>query len=157
MTLEQSLTALKSAFTGKASEVEAINASLSAANAKANALSSEVATLTEKLAAASAAASERDALAAKVEALAASLASVEAAKVKAEASIESVGKKAATIVAAAGATPVEIAPAVEAASKSTEDLWNEYCSMKPSKEKTAFYNKHRSAFIAAKVFAGASK
>jgi hypothetical protein len=29
--------------------------------------------------------------------------------------------------------------------------------MEPSKEKTAFYNKHRSAFIAAKVFAGASK
>ena len=154
MTLEQSLTALKSAFSGKASEVEALTASLTAANAKADALSSEVATLTEKLSALSAVASERDALAAKVEALAASLASAESAKAQAEAAIETVGKKAATIVAAAGATPVEIAPAVEAAVKSTEELWSEYCSMEPSKAKTAFYNKHRSAFLAAKVFIG---
>lgn len=153
MTLEQSLTALKSAFSGKASEVEALNASLAAANAKADALSSEVATLTEKLTALTAAASERDALAAKVEAIAASLASAESAKAQAEAAIETVGKKAAHIVAAAGATPVEIAPAAEAsAAKPTEELWAEYCSMEQSPAKSAFYNKHRAAFIAAKVF-----
>lgn len=146
MTLEESLKALKSAFSGKSAEAAALSSEISALKAKNETLAAEHATLLEKFEAQSAAVVERDALAAQVAELAKALASAEDAKVQASAEVVSVGKKAADIVAQAGAAPVEITPS-EVAAKSAEDLWSEYCAMEPGKAKMAFYEKNRSAFI----------
>jgi len=150
MTLEESFKALKAAFTNKNAEAEAHAKEVSALKEKNDTLAAEIATLTEKFEMAAAAVSERDALASKVEELLKSLAAVEKEKAEANNKIESVGKKAAQIVAAAGATPVEIIPGstAEAANKSGKELWEEYLAMPPSAAKQTFYNKHRNKIIA---------
>ena len=146
MTLEQSLKALKSAFSGKSAEVDALSnqiANLKASNAT---LAAELGLSAEKLDATAAIVAERDTLSAKVDELTKALA--ESNKVKAEAvsQIESVGKKAAAIVASVGAAPVDLA--VEASTKSSADVWSEYLEIKDPVAKAAFYTKNRAAIIA---------
>lgn len=145
MTLEASLKALKSAFTGKTAEASALAGEVAALKAKNDTLASELATLNERLVEASAAIAERDALAARIEELTKSLSTAEAAKVAAVAEVKSVGAKAAEIVAKAGAEPVEIAP--QSAQKSPAELWDEYLAMPNGKAKVDFYETHRSAFM----------
>ena len=149
MTLEETLKALKSAFTSKSAESEAFAKEIAELKAKNDTLSAEYSALAEKFEAAQSAVAERDALAAKIEELMASVAKAEKVKAEAVSQIETVGKKAAQIIAAAGATPVEItAGAVEAKSAKTgAELWEEYLKMPAGADKQAFYVKHRSAII----------
>jgi hypothetical protein len=146
MTLEQSLKALKSAFSGKSAEVDSLSAQISTLKAANESLSAELGLAVEKLDANAGAVAERDALAAKVDELTKALA--ESNKVKAEAvsQIETVGKKAAAIVASVGAAPVELA--VEASNKVAADVWAEYLDIKDPVAKAAFYTKNRPAIIA---------
>jgi len=146
MTLEQSLKALKSAFSGKSAEVDALSAQISTLKAANESLSAELGLAVEKLDANAGVVAERDALAAKVDELTKALA--ESNKVKAEAvsQIETVGKKAAAIVASVGAAPVELA--VEASNKVAADVWAEYLDIKDPVAKAAFYTKNRPAIIA---------
>ena len=152
MTLEESFKALKSAFSNKTAEAESHAKELSALKAKNETLAAELATLSEKLEEAKVAVAQRDELAAKIEELTASLAKTEKLKSEAVSQIETVGKKAAQIVAAAGASPVEINPAVlgdaKSANKTGAELWDEYLKMPAGAEKQKFYNQNRSAIIA---------
>lgn len=148
MTLEESLKALKTAFSGKSAEAEAMSKELSEAKAKNETLSAEFEALKEKLEATSAIVAERDSAIAKIEELTKALASAETIKAEACAQIETVAKKSASIVASAGVVPVEISSADNVASaKSNEEIWAEYCGIKNPTEKVAFYNKNRSAII----------
>ena len=148
MTLEESLKALKTAFSGKSAEAEAMAKDLSEAKAKNETLSAEFEALKEKLEATSAIVAERDSAIAKIEELTKALASAETIKAEAVAQIETVAKKSASIVASAGVVPVEISSADNVASaKSNEEIWTEYCGIKNPTEKVAFYNKNRSAII----------
>lgn len=146
MTLEQSLKALKSAFSGKSAEVDALNAQVATFKSANESLAAELALANEKLEANAGAVAERDSLAAKVEELTKALA--ESNKVKAEAvsQIETVGKKAAAIVASVGAAPVDLP--VEASTKVAADVWAEYLDIKDPVAKAAFYTKNRAAIIA---------
>jgi hypothetical protein len=146
MTLEQSLKALKSAFSGKSAEVESLNARIATFKAANESLSAELALATEKTEANAGVVAERDSLAAKVEELTKALA--ESNKVKAEAvsQIETVGKKAAAIVASVGAAPVDLP--VESSNKVAADVWAEYLETKDPVAKAAFYTKNRAAIIA---------
>ena len=148
MTLEQSLQALKSAFTSKSSEAEKLAAEISELKAKNETLSAEYATAVEKLGASAAVVAERDAAIAKAEELAKALAEAKDLKAQAVAQIETVGKESAKIAASVGVQPVEISAADNAAQKSPEEVWTEYCAMKDPAQKVAFYNKHRAAIIA---------
>jgi len=147
MTLEQSLQALKSAFTSKSSEAEKLAAEMSELKAKNDTLAAEYAAAAEKLAASAAIAGERDALASKVDELTKALASVSEMKAQAVAQIESVGKESAKIAAAVGVAPVEISAADQSVQKSPDEIWTEYCSMTEPAAKLAFYNKNRAAII----------
>lgn len=146
MTLEQSLKALKSAFSGKSAEVDALNAQVATFKAANESLAAELALANEKVEANSGVVAERDSLAAKVEELTKALA--ESNKVKAEAvsQIETVGKKAAAIVASVGAAPVDLP--VESSNKVAADVWAEYLDIKDPVAKAAFYTKNRAAIIA---------
>jgi predicted RNase H-like nuclease (RuvC/YqgF family) len=146
MTLEQSLKALKSAFSGKSAEVDSLSAQISTLKASNESLSAELGLAVEKLDANAGVVAERDALAAKVDELTKALA--ESNKIKAEAvsQIETVGKKAAAIVASVGASPVELP--VEASTKVAADVWAEYLEIKDPVAKAAFYAKNRPAIIA---------
>jgi chromosome segregation ATPase len=149
MTLEETLKALKSAFSNKSAEAEAHAKEIAELKAKNDTLAAEFAAVAEKLEASAGAVAERDELKAKVEELLNALASTEKKKNEAVTQIESVGKKAAVIIAAAGATPVEItAGNVEnGKAKTGAEIWEEYLKMPQSKEKQAFYLKHRSAIV----------
>lgn len=146
MTLEQSLKALKSAFSGKSAEVDALNAQVATFKAANESLAAELALANEKVEANAGAVAERDSLAAKVEELTKALA--ESNKVKAEAvsQIETVGKKAAAIVASVGAAPVDLP--IESSNKVAADVWAEYLEIKDPVAKAAFYTKNRAAIIA---------
>ena len=149
MTLEETLKALKSAFSNKSAEAEAHAKEIAELKAKNDTLAAEFAAVAEKLEASAGAVAERDELKSKVEELLNALASTEKKKNEAVTQIESVGKKAAVIIAAAGATPVEItAGNVEnGKAKTGAEIWDEYLKMPQGKEKQAFYLKHRSAIV----------
>lgn len=148
MTLEQSLKALKAAFTTKSGEAEAMAKEMSELKAKNDTLAKEYAAVAEKLKASAVIASERDAAIAKVEELTRALAASEDLKKQAVSQIESVGKKAASIAASVGVTPVEISASDSASAKSPEEIWNEYCNISNPAEKLAFYGKHRPQIVA---------
>jgi len=149
MTLEETLKALKSAFSNKSAEAEAHAKEIAELKAKNDTLAAEFAAVAEKLEASAGAVAERDELKSKVEELLNALASTEKKKNEVVTQIESVGKKAAVIIAAAGATPVEItAGNVEnGKAKTAAEIWDEYLKMPQGKEKQAFYIKHRSAIV----------
>ena len=151
MTLEESFKALRAAFTSKTAEAESHAKELSALKAKNETLAAELSALAEKLESAKSAIAERDTFEAQVSELLEKLASTEKQKNEAVSQIESAGKKAATIIAAAGVSPSEITPAVTAnnsAPKSGAELWDEYLKMKPGAEKQKFYDANRPAIIA---------
>lgn len=150
MTLEETLKTLKSAFTGKSAEAEALAGKVKALSAKNDTLAAEYAAAVEKLEAQSAAVAERDALAGKVEELSKALAAAEAQKVAAVSQIESAGKVAAKIAASVGVPAVEINPAdsASAAPQSNAEVWETYIAIKNPGEKQAFYAKHRAAIVA---------
>ena len=148
MTLEESLKALKAAFTSKSGEAEAMAKEMSELKAKNDTLASEYATVVEKLEASAAVIADRDAAIAKVEELTKALAASEALKAEASKQIESVGKVAAKIVASVGVSPVEISAADSAVQKTPEEVWTEYCAMKDPAKKQAFYNANRAAIVA---------
>ena len=150
MTLEASLKALKAAFTSKSTEAEAFAKELSAAKAKNETLAAELDTLKEAASSAPALVAERDAAVAKVAELTKALAEANAVKAEAVSQIESVGKVAAKMAASVGVSPAEISPAdvVAEASKSDSEIWSEYCSIKDSSAKVAFYNKNRARILA---------
>jgi len=148
MTLEESLKALKSAFSSKSTEAEAFGKELSEAKAKNEVLSAEMVALSEKLEATSALASERDEAIAKVAQLTKALAEAETIKKQAVEQIDSVGKKSASIAASVGVAPVEISSADSVASKSPEETWEEYLKIQNPAEKVAFYNKNRTSIVA---------
>ena len=147
MTLEESLKALKSAFTSKSADAEAMAKEMSALQAKNETLAAEFASVSEKLEASAALAVERDTAIAKIEELTKALAASESLKAEAGKQIESVGKAAAKIVASVGIQPVEISAADSQSAKSPEEIWNEYCAMKDPAQKVAFYNKNRAAIV----------
>jgi hypothetical protein len=148
MTLEESLKALKAAFTSKSGEAEAMAKEMSELKAKNETLSAEYAALAEKFEASAAVIGERDAAVAKVEELTKSLAASEALKAEATKQIESVGKVAAKIAASVGVKPVEGSPADAPAAQTGADLWKSYCEEKDPAKKMEIYNKNRSAILA---------
>jgi len=148
MTLEESLKALKAAFTSKSGEAEAMAKEMSELKAKNETLAAEYAAVTEKLEASAAVIADRDAAVSKVEELTKALAASEALKAEASKQIESVGKVAAKIVASVGVQPVEISAADNAVQKTPEEVWTEYCAMKDPAKKQAFYNANRAAIVA---------
>lgn len=149
MTLEETLKSVKEAFVGKSAEAEAKASEV-------NALTAKVAELTEGLSAKEASIVE---LSAKLEDISAKLASAEAMVAKAEAqaneikaSQESAGKKAASIAASVGVSPVEVTPGeASAVAKSDEDIAQEWASLKQQDAKKAseFYTKNRVAILRA--------
>ena len=148
MTLEQSLKALKSAFTSKSGEAEAMTKEISELKAKNTELVSASASASKDLKALATARSERDEAISKLNELTKALAASEELKKQAVSQIETVGKKAASIAASVGVTPVEISASDSASSKSPEEIWNEYCNISNPAEKLAFYGKHRPQIVA---------
>lgn len=147
MTLEESLKALKAAFTNKSGEAEAMAKEMSELKSKNDTLAAEYATVVEKLEASAAVIADRDSAIAKVEELTKALAASESLKAEAAKQIESVGKVAAKIVASVGVSPVEISAADSAVQKTPEEVWTEYCAMKDPAKKQAFYNANRAAIV----------
>ena len=148
MTLEQTLKSLKSALTGKSAEAEAFAKELAAVNAKNETLAAEASELRAQVAAFASVQAERDAYAAKVAELEKSLAAAESLKSQAIAQIETVGKKAAKIVASVGVAPVEISAADNVQSMTPAEAWDKYCTLTDPREKAAFYNTHQKAIYA---------
>jgi seryl-tRNA synthetase len=147
MTLEESLKALKAAFTSKNGEAEAMAKEMGELKTKNDTLAAEYAAVSEKLEASAAVIADRDSAIAKVEELTKALAASEALKAEASKQIESVGKVAAKIVASVGVQPVEISAADNAVQKTPEEVWTEYCAMKDPAKKQAFYNANRAAIV----------
>lgn len=147
MTLEESLKALKAAFTNKSGEAEAMAKEMSELKSKNDTLAAEYATVIEKLEASAAVIADRDSAIAKVEELTKALAASESLKAEAAKQIESVGKVAAKIVASVGVSPVEISAADSAIQKTPEEVWTEYCAMKDPAKKQSFYNANRAAIV----------
>lgn len=149
MTLEESLKALKSAFTSKSGEAEKMAKEVSDLKAANKSLKdSAEASAKASVKAVAAVAAERDAAIAKVEELTKALAATEELKKQAVSQIESVGKKSAAIAASVGVNPVEISAADSVAAKTPEEVWNEYLAISNPAEKQAFYNKNRPAIVA---------
>jgi predicted nucleic acid-binding Zn-ribbon protein len=151
MTLEQTLTTLKQAFSGKSEESKAQAAEITT-------LRAELAKNAEAVAIAEGLKSHAEGLATKIANLESELAEAmkvvavaTAAKANAEAKIESAGKKAAAIAASVGVVPVEISPVTSVVAKSGEDITAEWVALKQSnpKEASEFYNKHRTAILKA--------
>lgn len=149
MNLEQTLVALKEAFSGKSAEAEA----------HASALAAKETELANAMSAVESLKGNNDALAAKVASLEADLAkatalaaaAVEAQKA-AEAKIENAGKKAAEIAASVGVEAVEISPVETTnAGKSNDEIAQEWAVLRQKDPKAAseFYTKNRTAIIAA--------
>jgi chromosome segregation ATPase len=148
MTLEQSLKALKAAFTTKSGEAEAMAKEMSELKAKNAELVAERASASKDLKALAVAKTERDEAVAKLNELTKALAASEELKKQAVSQIESVGKKAASIAASVGVIPVEISASDSAAAKTPEEIWNEYCNISNPAEKLAFYGKNRPQIVA---------
>lgn len=148
MTLEESLKALKSAFTSKSGEAEAMAKEVVSLKEQNKELSSKYASAQKLLEASAAVVAERDSAIAKVEEMAKALAAAESLKKEAVAQIESVGKKSASIAASVGVSPVEISASDSATAKSPEEVWNEYLGISNPAEKVAFYNKNRASIVA---------
>jgi len=145
MTLEESFKTLKTAFSGKNAEVEKLTKEILSLKSDNEKLSNDLLAVADKINEISALTSERDALSAKVEELTKSLATAEKLNIESATQIESASEKAAKIVAAAGATPVELP--IEASEKSGNDVWNQYLEIKDPVEKQKFYNKNRSSIL----------
>jgi len=142
MTLEQSLNALKAAFTGKSAEAE----KLAAEHASVVSINAE---LTNKISSLEIEAAKADAMSKQIEELTAKLNESEKLKESAVKQIESVGKKSAAIAASVGVPAVEISPAGEtAAPKSNAEIWETYISEKDAVKKLSFYNANRTAIMA---------
>lgn len=151
MTLEQTLSSLKQAFSGKSEEAKAQAAEI--AN-----LRSEIAKNAEAVAIAEGFKNQVEAMTSKIAGLETELAEAlkivalaNEAKANAEAKIESAGKKAAAIAASVGVVPVEVSPIVSEVAKSGEDITAEWVKMKQTDPKAAteFYNKNRTAILKA--------
>jgi len=142
MTLEESLKALKTAFTGKSAEAE----KLAAEHAQVVAINAE---LSQKISSLEIEAAKIDSMSKQIEELSAKLAESEKLKEAAVKQIESVGKKSAAIAASVGVPAVEISPATESAlPKTNAEIWEAYISEKDQAKKQAFYNANRAAIIA---------
>lgn len=148
MTLEQSLKALKAAFTSKSGEAEAMSKEMADLKASNVSLKEQLKAASSFMEAAKVVEAQRDEAIAKIEEMTKSLAVAEATKVEAVKQIETAGKKAASIAASVGVTPVEISAADNAVSKTPEEVWNEYLAIKNPAEKLAFYNKNRASIVA---------
>jgi hypothetical protein len=148
MTLEESLKALKAAFTSKTGETEAMSKEMSSLKASNASLKEQLKAASSFMDASKVVEVQRDEAIAKIEELTKTLASSESTKVEAVKQIESAGKKAAAIAASVGVTPVEISAADNAALKTPEEIWNEYLAIKNPAEKLAFYNKNRASIVA---------
>jgi chromosome segregation ATPase len=148
MTLEETLKALKSAFTSKSGEAEAVAKENAELKAKVAELSSQKASASKDLKLVARVTSERDSALAKVVELTKALAASESVKKEAVSQIESVGKKSAAIAASVGVVPVEISAADSATAKSPEEVWSDYLAITNPAEKLAFYNKNRPSIVA---------
>ena len=148
MTLEQSLNALKSAFTSKSGEAETMIKEISELKAQNAELVSASASASKDLKSLATARAERDEAISKLDELTKALAASEELKKQAVAQIETVGKKSASIAASVGVTPVEISAADSASAKSPEEIWNEYCQITDPAEKLSFYGKNRPQIVA---------
>lgn len=149
MSLEDTLSKLKEAFTGKSAEAEAAVKEL--AQAKELALA-EQAKAAEAVAFAEATKATLEKNAAKIAELEAALAEMSKQKVALEASFETAAKQAAKIAASVGVDPVEVSPAVSAqAAKTGEEIAIEWAALKQSDPKAAqaFYDRNKSALLAA--------
>lgn len=148
MTLEETLNSLKEAFTGKSAEAESHAAALAAKETELATAAAKVQSLIDNELALSAKVAALEADLSKAKELAAAAV---AAKAEAEAKIESAGKKAAAIAASVGVEPVEVAPVGAESVKSAEDITAEWVALKQSDPKaaSAFYDKNRSALLAA--------
>lgn len=156
MNLEQTLVALKEAFTGKSAEAEASATELASAKEALAAATAENATFAALVESVKA---DKVALEAKVASLEAELAkATDLAKVAleaqkaAEAKVESAGKKAAAIAASVGVDAVEVTPAETSASaKTNQEIADQWVALKKDDPKAAseFYTKNRSAILAA--------
>lgn len=155
MNLEDTLTALKEAFTGKSAEAETHAKALADAQALITSKDAELATVNGLVESVKA---DKVALEAKVASLEADNAKMKeamelaiAASVDAKAKVESAGKKAAAIAASVGVDAVEISPAVAEASKTNEEVAAEWAALRQKDPKAAseFYTKNRTAIIAA--------
>lgn len=149
MSLEDTLSKLKEAFTGKSAEAEtAVN---ELAQAKELALA-EQAKAAEAVAFAEATKATLEKNAAKIAELEAALAEMSKQKVALEASFETAAKQAAKIAASVGVDPVEVSPAISAqAAKTGEEIAIEWAALKQSDPKAAqaFYDRNKSALLAA--------
>jgi chromosome segregation ATPase len=148
MTLEESLKALKAAFTSKSGEAQAMSKEMESIKASNASLKDQLKAASAFMDAAKVVESQRDEAIAKIEELTKTLAASESTKVEAVKQIETAGKKAASIAASVGVTPVEISAADNATSKSPEEIWSEYLAIKNPAEKLAFYNKNRASIVA---------
>jgi hypothetical protein len=149
MSLEDTLSKLKEAFTGKSAEAEAAVKEL--AQAKELALA-EQAKAAEAVAFAEATKATLEKNAAKIAELEAALAEMSKQKVALEASFETAAKQAAKIAASVGVDPVEVSPAVTAqAAKTGEEIALEWATLKQTDPKAAqaFYDRNKSALLAA--------
>ena len=149
MTIEESFNKIKEALGIKSAEAETIATELSAVRATLTEKEALVAELTKS---AELHKAELTKAGARISEMEASL--NEAAKKYAalEQSFETAAKKAAKIAASVGVDPVECAPVAEnSASKSNEDIAQEWAALKQKDAKAAqaFYNTHRSAILAA--------
>lgn len=148
MTLEQSLKALKSAFTSKAGEADSMIKEIAELKAQNADLLNEKAASAIELKVLSVTIAERDAALGKVKELTEALVASDEIKKQAVSQIESVGKKSASIAASVGVTPVEISAADAAGSKTPDEVWADYLEIKDPAEKISFYNRNRSQIIA---------
>jgi chromosome segregation ATPase len=148
MTLEESLKALKAAFTSKSGEAQAMSKEMESLKASNASLKDQLKAASAFMDAAKVVESQRDEAIAKIEELTKTLAASESIKVEAVKQIESAGKKAASIAASVGVTPVEISAADNAAMKSSEEIWKDYLAIKDPAQKLAFYNKNRASIVA---------
>jgi chromosome segregation ATPase len=149
MSIEEIVTSLKDALSGKSAEVE--NAHKEVLAAKELAAASET-KLSETLALVDGLTADKNALLAKITALEASVSTLASEKEAISKQIESAGKKAASIVASAGVDPVEVSPVnMNDAGKSDEEISKEWVLMKEKDPKGAseFYTKNRAAIIRA--------
>lgn len=149
MSIEEIVTSLKDALTGKSAEVE--NAHKEVSVAKELAASSE-AKLMETLAIVDSLNADKNAMLAKITALEASVSTLASEKEAISKQIESAGKKAASIVASAGVDPVEVSPVnMNDTGKSDEEISQEWVLMKEKDPKSAseFYTKNRASIIRA--------
>lgn len=149
MSLEDTLTKLKEAFTGKTAEAEAHASQVAKLNDVLASKEAELSEVITKLA-------NFEAMIASNEAkLAEAVAAAEKAikeKAAVEASYETASKKAAKIAASVGVEPVEVSPALVAeAGKTDEEVAQEWAVLRQKDPKAAseFYTKNRASILRA--------